>query len=358
MWTDSRLRQLLAVEHPLFQAPMAGGTTTPALVAAVSEAGGVGSLGAAYLSPEALREAVREVRARTLRPFGINLFTPLPVPPLEPARLAAADALLAPYRAELGLGPRTAAPSAGPDFEAQLQVVLEERPALFSYTFGRLPGGTVRALKAAGIRVAGTATTVAEARLLEADGVDFLVAQGAEAGGHRGTFLGAFEDAMVGTLVLVPQVCDAVRVPVVAAGGIMDGRGVVASLALGAAGVQLGTAFIACAESGAPASYQRAVREAPAESTGLLRAFSGRPARGIRNRMAEELAPHADALPPYPWLNALTRELRATAAKADRAEFLSLWAGQGASLARARPAAEVVRELLEDTARRLAALRP
>lgn len=358
MWTDSRLRQLLSVEHPLFQAPMAGGTGTPALAAAVSEAGGVGSLGAAYLSPEALRQAVREVRARTARPFGVNLFTPLPPPPLEPASLAAADVLLAPSRAELRLGPRTAAPAAGPDFQAQLQVVLEERPALFSYTFGRLPPGTVRALQEAGIRVAGTATTVAEARLLEEDGVDFLVAQGAEAGGHRGTFLGAFEDAMVGTLALVPLVCDAVRVPVVAAGGIMDGRGVVACLALGAAGVQLGTAFIPCAESGASAAYRRAVCGAAAESTRLTRAFSGRPARGIRNRMMEELDPHAAALPPYPWLNALTREIRAAAAKADRPEFLSLWAGQGASLARPRPAAELVRELLEDTARRLAALRP
>lgn len=358
MWTDSRLCQGLSVQHPLFLGPMAGGPSTPALVAAVSEAGGLGTLGAAYLTPEALREALRDVRARTSRPFGVNLFAPLPVPPLEPARLAAADALLAPYRAELGLGPRTAAPSPGPSLEAQLQVVLEEKPALFSFTFGRMPEEALRALKAAGIRTAGTATTVAEARQLEADGVDFIVAQGAEAGGHRGTFLARFEDAMVGTLVLVPQVCDAVRVPVVAAGGIMDGRGIVACLALGAAGVQLGTAFLACAESGAPEVHQRLLPQTPAEATGLIRTYSGRPARGIRNRMAEELAPHAEELPGYPWLNALTRDIRSAGAKAGRAEFLSLWAGQGASLARRMPAAELVRELLADTARRIAALRP
>lgn len=358
MWPNTRIRTLLSVEHPLLQAPMAGGISTPALVAAVSEAGGVGSLAGAYLSPETLRQAVRDVRARTSRLFGVNLFAPLLAPPLEPAQLAAADALLAPYRAELGLGPRTGTPLLGPDFEAQLQVVLEEKPALFSYTFGRLPPRTLRALKEAGIRVAGTATTVAEARVLEEDGVDFVIAQGGEAGGHRGTFLGDFEHSLVGTLALVPQVCDAVRVPVVAAGGIMDGRGVVASLALGAAGVQLGTAFIPCAESGASACYRRAVMEASAESTGLTRAFSGRPGRGIRNRMMEELAAHADALPPYPWMNALTRDLRAAAVTAERPEFLSLWAGQGAPLARARPAAELVRALVEDTARRLAALRP
>jgi nitronate monooxygenase len=355
MWPDSRLRTLLSVEHPLFQAPMAGGPSTPALVAAVSEAGGVGSLGGAYLSPEALREAIRETRARTVRPFGVNLFAPVSAP-LRPEQLARADALLAPYRAELGLGPRAAEPSAGPAFEAQLQVVLEERPALLSFTFGRLPEEALRAVKAAGIRVAGTATTVAEARLLEADGVDFLVTQGAEAGGHRGTFLGAFEDALVGTLVLVPQVCDAVRVPVVASGGIMDGRGVVACLALGAAGVQLGTAFLGCAESGASEAHKRALSGTAAEDTVLTRAFSGRPARGIRNRMAEELAAHAQELPPYPWLNALTREVRTRAAQEGRAEFLSLWAGQGVAQARAMPAAELVRELLADTRRRLAGL--
>ncbi|XXF78463.1 nitronate monooxygenase [Myxococcaceae bacterium GXIMD 01537] len=358
MWTDPRLCASLSVEHPLFLAPMAGGPSTPALAAAVSEAGAVGSLGAAYLTPEALRQAVRDTRALTSRPFGVNLFSPLPAPPLEAARLADADRLLSPYRAELGLPPRAAPPGPGPDFAAQLQVVLEERPALLSFTFGRLPADALRALKAAGIRVAGTATTVAEGLQLEADGVDFIVAQGGEAGGHRGTFLAPFEDALVGTLVLVPQLCDAVRVPVVASGGIMDGRGIVACLALGAAGVQLGTAFLACEESGTPEVHKRALATTPAEGTTLTRAFSGRPARGLRNRMAEELAPHAGELPPYPWLNSLTRDVRTAAAKAGRPEFLSMWAGQGAAMAQRKPAGQLVRELLEDTARRLAALCP
>ena len=196
--------------------------------------------------------------------------------------------------------------------------------------------------------MAGTATTVDEARLLEADGVDAIVAQGSEAGGHRGTFAAPFEDALIGTLALVPQVVDAVRVPVLASGGIMDGRGIAAALALGAAGVQLGTVFLACDESGVPNAYRKAVEAAAAEHSVITRAFSGRPARGVRNRFVRETP--GEAVLDYPYQNALTREMRRAAARADDADWLSLWAGQGAPMLRRMPAADLVEALVAETA--------
>jgi nitronate monooxygenase len=241
-------------------------------------------------------------------------------------------------------------------------VAVEERVPVFSFTFGLLPADDLAALHGAGAFVMGTATTVREARALEAAGVDAVVAQGAEAGGHRGSFLGPGH-ALVGTLALVPQVVDAVSVPVVAAGGIMDGRGIAAALALGARAVSLGTAFLACPESGASPPYRRAVlanglvpgprslREAELgrgddDPTAVTRAFTGRAARGLRNRFLEEMA-DAPVLP-YPLQHALTADLRREAARAGKAELLSLWAGQGAPLARARPAAELVRDLARE----------
>lgn len=348
MWPRALLDRL-GVEHPILQAPMAGGVTTPALVAAVSEAGGLGSLGGGYLAPDALRAAIRGVRALTARPFGVNLFV------AEPGRPAPAEAdvsraaeALEPFRTEVGLSgrPRPAPP---PPFEAQLRVVLEEAVPVFSFTFGALPAADVAALAGRGACVLGTATTVREARALEASGVHAVVAQGGEAGGHRGTFDGPPERALAGTLALVPLVADAVSVPVVAAGGIMDGRGIAAALCLGAAGVQMGTAFLACPESGASPAYREAVlsRAGGGDATVLTRAFSGRLARGIANRFTEEMA-RAPVLN-YPLQNALTSELRQAAARAGRADLLSLWAGQAHGLARALPAGELVRSLVAET---------
>ncbi|KZE34653.1 nitronate monooxygenase [Chelatococcus daeguensis] len=346
--------QRLHLTHPVIQAPMAGGGDTPALVAAVSEAGGLGTIGAAYLSPQQILDAAAAVRAATTRPFGINLFAPLPAPQ-TPAEAEAAVAAVAPFCEELAL-PAPAMPNApGKTFAEQVEAVLESGAGLFSVTFG-LPGAdVVAAVKAKGMLFAATATTVEEALAVEAAGADIVVAQGSEAGGHRGTFAAPFERAMIGTMALVPQVADAVSIPVVASGGIMDGRGIAAALALGASAVQMGTAFLTCAEAGIPEAYREAILSAKEDATRVTRAFSGRPARGIANRFMETIDAKG-AILPFPLQNALTRPMRTAAAKAGRSEYLSLWAGQGVRLARRQGAAELMARLAAETAEAIARL--
>lgn len=356
MWPKV-LPRLLGIEHPIILAPMAGGPSTPDLTVAVSEAGALGSFGAGYLSPEAIRAAIQDIRARTRRHFGINLFVPEPGRSAPPeAAVAAASAPLEPIRRELGLtAPSSAAPL--PGFAAQLAVVKEERVPVFSFTFGALPADEVRSLHELGIAVLGTATTVQEARALEASGVDAVVAQGSEAGGHRGTFAAPPERSLIGTLALVPQIVDAVKVPVIAAGGIMDGRGLVAAFALGAAGVQMGTAFLACAESGAhPLQKQAVLTRREDDATRLTRAFSGRLARGFGNRFMVDVE-RAGAILPYPHQAALTSDIRQAAARQGRAEFLPMLAGQGAPLAVSKGAADLVRDLVQQAERVAKALR-
>lgn len=342
MWPQNPLLARLGIEHPIIQAPMAGGPSTPELAAAVSEAGALGSWAGGYLPPEAIRSAIRDIRRLTGRPFGVNLFAPLPAEPAPtPEELARANAAVEPFRRELGL-PAPERPAARPRFEEQLEVILEERVPVFSFTFGALGAATVRRLRERGILVMGTATTPGEAAELEREGVDAVVAQGAEAGGHRGTFAGPPEGGLIGTLALVPQVVDRVRVPVVAAGGIMDGRGLAAALALGASAAQMGTAFLATPESGASPVYKEAVLgPADEDRTSLTRAFSGRLARGVRNRFMVEVE-RAGAILPFPDQNALTQDIRQAATRGRRAEMLSLWAGQAVPLATARRAREVV----------------
>jgi nitronate monooxygenase len=240
---------------------------------------------------------------------------------------------------------------AADSFGEQLAAALEAGASVFSFTFGILPASAVAAVKARGMFLVGTATTVDEAVALEKAGVDAVVTQGAEAGGHRGSFAAEFEVAMVGTISLVPQVVDAVRVPVIASGGIMDGRGIAAALALGAQAVQMGTAFLVCDESGVPDAYKDAILKAREHETRLTRVFSGRPARGIVNRFMTEVERTAGpgAVLPFPFQNALTRPLRSAAARQGRAEFLSLWAGQGVRMARRRPAAQLVAQLAGET---------
>lgn len=356
---DTRVTKILGIEHPVVQAPMAGGPTTPDLVAAVSNSGGLGSLGAAYLSPEKLREEVREIRARTKAPFGINLFV---TPPFEaePERIRHANALLEAYRDELGIETPEGFCSFEESFEDQLEVILEERVPVFSFTFGVPSQMRLRELGEAGITTVGTATTVREGKRLQEDGVDVVVAQGAEAGGHRGTFLGDYRDALIGTMALVPQMVDALSIPVIASGGIMDGRGLAAALALGAEAAQMGTAFLACEESGAHPEFKRSVLEAAEDETAVTRVFSGRAARGLKNRFLIELAAHEEELPPFPVQNTLTKDIRAAAQKQNRTEFMSLWAGQAARLALPTGAAEVVRRVVEgaEAALREVAQRP
>jgi len=333
-------------ELPIVQAPMAGGTDSPALAAAVSTAGGLGSLGCAYLAPAELEAAAAAVRRLTPRPFALNLFVRPEVPgtaatPGEPGADAHVAAVLRPLRAELGLADAIAPGPGLPRWEDQLEAVLRVAPRVFSATFGAPSREQIAALQARQIFVIGTATTVDEAGVLDELGVDAICAQGAEAGGHRGTFLGRFEDALVGTLALVPQIVQRTRRPVIAAGGIMDGRGIRAALALGAQAVQLGTAFMACPEAGTSAPHRAAL--ASARTTVITRAFSGRPARGIRNRMTDafEAAPAA----PFPQQQQLTHELRRAATAQARPDLMQLWAGQGAPLIRSMPAAELVATL-------------
>lgn len=261
---------------------------------------------------------------------------------------------LAQYFSELGLAAPPQPKTTASRFDEQLASALESGASVFSFTFGELPAGAVEAIKARNMFLIGTATTVEEALALEKSGVDAIVAQGSEAGGHRGTFQGEFVSSMVGGISLVPQMVDAVRVPVIASGGIMDGRGIVAALALGASAVQMGTAFLTCHEAGVPDAYKNAILTAREDQTRITRAFSGRPARGITNRFMTEVESKAgeDAILPFPLQNSLTRPLRTEAAKQGRAEFLSLWSGQGVRLARRQSAAELVARLameIDDT---------
>lgn len=342
------LAERLGFTHPIFAAPMAGGGTTPELAAAVSEAGGMGFLAAAYLQPPQIHAAAAAVRARTAKPFGINLFAPLPRPE-RPADAGVALARLAAYHQELGLPEPRLPEQAVFDFDEQLAACLDAGAAVLSFTFGILPEEALAAASSRGLLLLGTATTVEEAVRLERAGVDAVVVQGSEAGAHRGTFAAPFEASMVGTLALVPQAVDAVRIPVVASGGIMDGRGIAAALALGAQAVQMGTAFLTTDEAGIPEVYKAAILEAREDETRVTRAFSGRPARGIANRFMDEAEGEAGAILPYPLQNELTRSLRTAAARQGKKDFLSLWAGQGLRLARRQPAGELVARLAEET---------
>ena len=346
---DNAFTTLLGLRHPLIQAPMAGGATTPELVAAVSNAGALGSFAAATLSPAAMREGVAQVRALTDRPFNVNLFI-LAEPAPGDAEVARAQARLDPLRAELGLPPGIRPARFCEDNRAQIETLLELAPPVVSFTFGILDAATLARFHQAGCLVMGTATTVAEAQAWEAVGADLVCAQGCEAGGHRGTFLGDPQQACLGLMALLPQVAAAVNIPVVAAGGIMDGRGIAAALLLGAQAAQLGTAFLCCPESGISELWKEQILAAGDDSTRLTRAFSGRLARGIANDFMRRFAAEEDQVPAYPVQNALTGDIRQAATRQGRSEYLSLWAGQGAAMARTLPATELVRVLMAELA--------
>ena len=339
------LGNLFVVALPIVQAPMAGGPDSPALAAAVSNAGGLGSLGCAYSTAAKIDAVVAELRRLTPHPFALNLFVRSDEPDPPPAEPRVVE-IVRSFRRELGLGDEIALGPAPPSFDAQLEAVLRAGPAVLSFTFGILTRDQVAALHARRILVVGTATHVDEADALADIGVDAICVQGAEAGGHRGTFLGRFEDALIGTLALVPQVARRIELPVIAAGGIMDGHGIRAALALGARGVQLGTAFMLCPEAGTPAPHRQALASELARRTVVTRAFSGRPARGVRNRMTDAFEDVPAA--PFPQQQRLTAELRSAATSASRTDLMQLWAGQAAPLARAMPAAELVETLARE----------
>lgn len=347
MWPDRRLMTLLRIDHPIIQAPMAG-STTPALASAVCNAGGLGSLGSAVNTPDEIRADIRAMRAGTNRPFNLNFFIHDALK-TDPAVLQRTRERLAPWYQKLGLGaPPQDLPDLGPGFDdTRLQLLLDLRPAVASFHFGVPHPDAVLALKSAGITLISTATTVAEARAVESAGMDAVIAQGWEAGGHRGAHRPNDPAAGIGTLALVPQIADAVRIPVIAAGGIGDGRGIAAAFALGAAGVQMGTAFLSCPEAGTDAARRAHLARATEEDTLVTDAFSGRSARALRSRYAEAMEASREPLPAFRQMYALTDPLL-TAAQDDIASF-HLY-GQAARLNRAVPAAELMAALAAETA--------
>ena len=353
MWYDTSLARLLGVRYPIIQAPMASATTA-ALVAAVSNAGGLGTHGAATTAPDALRKLIREIRTLTERPFGMNLFMPegLVTPTGNPSR---AHELMQAMRDEIGL-PQPPLPAPVPfPVDEQMRVIVEEKVPVFSFTFGMLDPKWLSILKRNRIVVIGTATTVREALACEAAGMDAVVAQGYEAGGHRGSFLAPILDSLVGTFALVPQVADAVRIPVIAAGAVMDGRGIGAALTLGAHGVQMGTAFLACPEAQLHALHRNALQAGSDESTTLTRVYTGRWVRAMRNRVTESMGKFEAEFPGYAAHGAITADIRREAAKQNLVNYLPMWAGQAARLARALPAADLVKLLVKETQDALAA---
>ncbi|HEJ7119458.1 nitronate monooxygenase [Serratia marcescens] len=343
MTAPSAFARELGLRYPIVQGPM-NGASPPALAVAVSNAGALGSCAAALFSPAVILERVQQIRAQTAAPFNINLFL-LDEQHPDLAELKRAQHLLRPFREALGLSEPPIPTQFAENNRDQIAALLEAAPPVASFTFGVLPRATVTQFKKAGSRVIGTATTVAEARTWEEAGADFVCVSGSEAGGHRPTFLGDIEQSCVGLMALLPQVVAAVKIPVIAAGGIMNGRGIAAARLLGAQAAQLGTAFLCSPESGIAEAWRAALRNAGDDSTRLTRAFSGRPARGIVNDFMRQMRAEEAQILPYPVQNALTGDIRQAAAKAGRGEFMSLWAGQGVGLARPMPAAELVATL-------------
>jgi nitronate monooxygenase len=349
MWPDRRLIDLFKIEVPIVLAPMAGAMDWE-LVAAVSGAGGLGSLPCAMLGPAQLREQVEKIRKQTAKPINVNFFCHTPPVPNN-AREAAWRERLAPYYRELSIDPAAPVPTSNrAPFDAALCAVVEEaRPEVVSFHFGLPEPALLDRVKAAGCLVISSATTTAEALWLEQHGVDAVIAQGYEAGGHRGMFLTDAIASQVGTFALVPQIVAAVRVPVLAAGAVANARTIAAAFALGAAGVQIGTAYLLCPESKISAVHRAALGKAVDDSTALTNLMTGRPARGIVNRLMREIGPVSSLPPEFPLSAGALAPLRAKAEAQGSGDFSPLWSGQAASLGRALPAAELTRTLAAET---------
>jgi len=340
-----RISDLLGIELPIIQAPMAGAQAS-AMAIAVSNSGGLGSLPCAMLTAEGLRKELETVKAQTSRPFNVNFFCH-PMPVADAARDAAWRAALTPYYKQYGMDPAgiPTGPGRAP-FSAEFADVLEEAPpAVVSFHFGLPPANLLARVKSWRSKIFCSATTVEEALWLEARGVDAVIAQGVEAGGHRGIFLSDDLSTQVGTFALLPQVVRAVEVPVIAAGGIADSKGVAAAMALGAAGVQIGTAYLLCAEATISAIHRKALKSEAARHTALTNLFTGRPARGIMNKVMRELGPINSGAPAFPLATSAIAPLRAKAEAAGSGDFSPLWSGQNASGCKEVPAAQLTREL-------------
>jgi nitronate monooxygenase len=345
MWPDRRLIDLFKTEYPIVLAPMAGAMDWE-LTAAVTEAGGLGSLPCAMLSPAALREQFAKIRARTQRPVALGFFCHK-APGLNNARENAWRERLKPYYEELKIDPAAPVPTSNrAPFDAEYCSIVEDlRPQVVSFHFGLPEIALLKRVRAAGSIVIGSATTTAEARWLEERGVDAVIAQGAEAGGHRGMFLTENIASQVGTFALVPQIVDAVKVPVIAAGAVTDARGIAAAFALGAAGVYVGTAYLHCPESKISAPHRAALKTVPDDGTVITTLMTGRPARGVINRIMREIGPVNAIAPEFPLAAGALAPLRAKAEAQGSGDFSPMWAGQSASLGQELPAGELTRKL-------------
>jgi nitronate monooxygenase len=353
-WPNKRLLDLLKIEHPIIQAPM-GLHTSPEMPAAVCRSGGLGSFPCAALTPAQVRDVVAKIRAQTAKPLNLNFFCH--VTQRDAALEAAWIERLASYYTELGVNPPAFPTSTRPPFDAEMcDVVLELRPQVVSFHFGLPEKTLVDRLKAAGCVIFSSATTVAEARWLQDHGVDAVIAQGFEAGGHRGMFLTTEPASQSGTLALVPQVVDAVNIPVIAAGGIADGRGIAAAFALGASAVQMGTAYLLCPEAPISPHLRDALRSAKDKLTALTNVVSGRPARVFMNRIVREVGPLAARVPSFPLGGAALEPLRTKAESQGSTDFSALYAGQAAALGRELPAGELTLRLAAEALDRIGAL--
>ncbi|MGB6119673.1 MAG: nitronate monooxygenase family protein [Mesorhizobium sp.] len=349
MWRDRQILDLFGIELPILLAPMAGPVLAD-LAIAVAKAGGLGALPCALLTHEAARAEMGKIRAATDRPVQMNFFCHTPPAP-DDAREAAWRARLRPYYLELGLDPDAPVPvsNRAPFDDGFCRLVEEVKPEVVSFHFGLPDVALMARVRATGAKIIASATTVREAIWLTERGCDAVIAQGFEAGGHRGNFLSPQADQQVGTMALVPQIVDAVKVPVIAAGGIADGRGIVAALALGASAVQIGTAYMFCPEAKLAAPHRAALRTAWDDDTALTRVFTGRPARGIVNRIMREVGPMSDLPPAFPLSGGALAPLRAKSEPQGSGDFMSLWSGQAMRLGREMPAGQLT-QLLADEA--------
>ncbi|RDI45966.1 NAD(P)H-dependent flavin oxidoreductase [Falsibacillus pallidus] len=339
--------EILQIEYPIILAGMAGGPTTPELVAAVSNAGGLGTLGGAYLKPDELRNAIISIRQMTDKPFAVNLFSTDLTESSE--GYLKVQEILNDFRRELGIPLSMEKPTVENLFNDQFQVLLDEEVPIISTAFGLLPLDKMNMAKKSGMKVIAMATTVQEGLMAQQQGVDIVVAQGSDAGGHRGTFdVEKYPNgANIGTFSLIPQMKQNLQIPVIAAGGVMNGQGLAASLMLGAKGVQMGTRFLTSIESGAHQTYQKALLNSTEDQIVLTKSFSGRPAKGIQNKFIHDFENSGKNPLSFPSQNSLTRDIRKAAASQENPEYMSLWAGQGIRLLKdGLSAKEIIEEIL------------
>ncbi|PCF46480.1 NAD(P)H-dependent flavin oxidoreductase [Staphylococcus delphini] len=347
MWYKTKVTEQCRIDYPIIQAGMAG-STTPELVATVSELGGLGTIGAGYMTPAALEQEILKVKARTSKPFSVNLFVPESFSYTD-AEVSAMNSFLAPYRQALNLEQPTIGEHDPAAFDRMIDIVIQQQVPICSFTFGIPDEKTINRLKAAGTILIGSATTVEEAKAVEAAGLDAVVAQGSEAGGHRATFSERQETTpLIGTMALIPQVVDHVNIPVIAAGGVMDSRGWLASHALGAQGVQMGTAFLTTHESNAKSVHKQAIFNSNETDAIVTHEISGKPARGLHNALIQHLREEGPAVLPYPIQNDLTKQIRAAAGKAGLTKWMHMWSGQGVRLAQDHDAATFFKQLIQN----------